>query len=57
MYNNFILVILVVFMKVDKNLNNKDCICIVSYFLEIKRILVKLIVYCEYYNNGINFVY
>lgn len=30
--SNFLLVVLVLILKVDKVFNNKDCICIVSYF-------------------------
>lgn len=39
------------FFKVDKTFNNKDCTCTASHPLQNKTKTVKLIVYCEYFNN------
>lgn len=41
----------VLFLKVDKTFNNKDCTCTASHPLQNKTKTVKLIVYCEYFNN------
>lgn len=48
-HSNSTLATSVVFMKADKNLNNKDCTCIASHPLETKRTSVKLTVYYESY--------
>lgn len=49
--SNSTLAALVLFLKVDKTFNNKDCTCRSSHPLQNKNKTVTLIVQCEYFSN------
>lgn len=48
-HNNSTLGASVLFLKVDKKFNNRDCTCIATHPLQTKIKSEKLIVYCEFF--------